>query len=100
MNSDYADLTQDFIDISSKFTAGKRYRLQCSAKGVYRSQLPDAGEVALILFRAPSAQQSEDRKASVILKPGGRPIEFDYTDGQAIYGAAPMGDTSLSILTL
>ena len=60
MNSDYADPTEDFTDISAKFTAGKRYCLQCTSDGVYRVLPPDTEKIACILFRAPTAQRMND----------------------------------------
>ena len=101
MNSDHVDLTStDFVDISSKFTAGKRYRLQCTGGGIYRVTQLNAEKVACILFRAPTAQQTDDLKASVFLKPAGRPFEFAFTDSQQIHAAAPTGETAISITEL
>lgn len=93
MNSDYANLT------SAKFTAGKRYRIQCTVGGAFnRSTQFDAA--AFILFRAPTEQRSADLRSSAILTPGGEALEFDYTTDQAIYGFGPNGDTSISIVSL
>ena len=103
MTSTFADLASEFSDISAKFTAGTKYRLQCTAAGELTDTPAARDRVACILFedgvRTP-ATKKDDIKASVVLTPAGRPFEFTYTDGDEVHAAAPQGDSSISILSM
>ena len=95
MTSTYSDLSSEFTDISASFTAGKRYRIQCTAAGELTDTQQSRDRVACILFaddpRTPATKKA-DIKASVVLTLRGQPFEFTYTDGDEVHAAAPQGE--------